>query len=86
MGGGRLSAAHHTFRHRRASLAASCLATRGYHEAAGMLRRPLALLYLEEHEQATLEEVALLVSHLRSLASPKDHSSALAILRKATAA
>ena len=43
-------------------------------------------LYLEEHEKATLEEVALLVSHLRSLASPKDHGSALAILRKATAA
>ena len=43
-------------------------------------------LWLEEHEKATLEEVALLVSHLRSLASPKDHGSALAILRKATGA
>jgi hypothetical protein len=40
-------------------------------------------LYLEEHEKATLEDVALLVSNLRSLANPSDHASALAILRKA---
>jgi hypothetical protein len=40
-------------------------------------------LYLEEHEQASLEHVELLVSNLRSLATPKDHGSALAILRKA---
>jgi hypothetical protein len=40
-------------------------------------------LYLEEHEKATLEDVALLVSNLRSLASPNDHASALAILRRA---
>jgi hypothetical protein len=40
-------------------------------------------LYLEEHEKATLEEVALLVSNLRSLATPQDHARALAILRKA---
>jgi hypothetical protein len=40
-------------------------------------------LYLEEHEQATLEHVELLVSNLRSLATAKDHASALAILRKA---
>ena len=40
-------------------------------------------LWLEEHEQATLEDVALLVSNLRSLATPKDHPSALAILRTA---
>ena len=39
-------------------------------------------LYLEEHEQATLEDVALLVANLRSLANPKDHASALAILRR----
>ena len=38
---------------------------------------------LEEHEKATLEDVALLVLNLRSLATPKDHASALAILRKA---
>jgi hypothetical protein len=41
-------------------------------------------LYLEEHEKATLEDVALLVANLRSLASPRDHNSALAILRKTT--
>jgi hypothetical protein len=40
-------------------------------------------LWLEEHEKATLEDVALLVSNLRSLSSREDHSSALAILRKA---
>jgi hypothetical protein len=40
-------------------------------------------LWLEEHETATLTDVALLVSNLRSLASPKDQASALAILRKA---
>jgi hypothetical protein len=38
-------------------------------------------LYLEEHEKATLEDVMLLVSNLRSLASPKDYDSALANLR-----
>jgi hypothetical protein len=41
-------------------------------------------LWLEEHEKATLEDVALLVSNLRSLASPTEHDSALTILRKAT--
>jgi hypothetical protein len=41
-------------------------------------------LYLEEHEKARLEDVELLVSRLRSLASAKDHASALAILRKVT--
>ena len=40
-------------------------------------------LYLEEHEKATLEDVELLVSSLRSLANPKDHVSTLAILRRA---
>ena len=39
-------------------------------------------LYLEEHESATLEDVALLVSKLRPLAIPRDHAPALAILRK----
>ena len=39
-------------------------------------------LYLEEHEKATLQHVELLVSNLQSLASPKNHASALAILRK----
>jgi hypothetical protein len=40
-------------------------------------------LYLEEHEKATLEDIALLVSNLRSLANLKNHASALAVLRKA---
>jgi hypothetical protein len=40
-------------------------------------------LYLEEHEKATLEDVALLVSSLRSPATRNDHAAALAILRKA---
>jgi hypothetical protein len=40
-------------------------------------------LYLEEHEKVTLEDIELLVSSLRSLASRKDQASALAILRKA---
>jgi hypothetical protein len=40
-------------------------------------------LYLDEHEKhTTLEDVALLVSNLQSLATSKDHRSALAILRK----
>jgi len=38
---------------------------------------------LEEHEQATLEDVALLVSNLGALEAPKGHAPALAILRKA---
>jgi hypothetical protein len=40
-------------------------------------------LFLEEHENATLEDVTLLVSNLQSLAIPEDHASALAILREA---
>jgi hypothetical protein len=40
-------------------------------------------LYLEEHEKATLEDVAVLVSKLRSLATPEDHGSVVAILWKA---
>jgi hypothetical protein len=40
-------------------------------------------LYLEEHEKAMLEDVTLLVSNLRSLATQKDHARALAILRTA---
>jgi hypothetical protein len=40
-------------------------------------------LYLQEHEKATLEHVEQLVSNLRSLATPNDHGSALAVLRKA---
>jgi hypothetical protein len=40
-------------------------------------------IWLEEHEKATLEDVALLVSNLRSLATRTDHARALAILRNA---
>jgi hypothetical protein len=40
-------------------------------------------LWLEEHEKATLEDVALLVSNLQALATRTDHARALAILRKA---
>jgi hypothetical protein len=40
-------------------------------------------LWLEEHEKATLEDVALLVTNLRLLACPNDHGSALATLRGA---
>jgi hypothetical protein len=40
-------------------------------------------LFLEENERSTLEDVALLVTNLRSLASPKEYASALAILRGA---
>jgi hypothetical protein len=39
-------------------------------------------LSLEEHEKATLDDVAQLVSNLRSLANSNDHAAALAILRK----
>jgi hypothetical protein len=40
-------------------------------------------LWLEEHEKATLDDVELLVSNLRDLGTPKEHASALAILRQA---
>lgn len=40
-------------------------------------------LYLEEHEKASLEDVELLVSNLRSLAIPENHTSALGLLRRA---
>ena len=40
-------------------------------------------LWLEEHEKTTLDDVALLVTNLRSLASSKDHPASLATLRKA---
>jgi hypothetical protein len=39
-------------------------------------------LWLEEHEKATLEEVALLVSNLQALVSSREHAPALARLRK----
>ena len=52
------------------------------HRYGGFAARWLCL-YLEEHEKGTLEDAELLVSKLRSLATPRDHASALAILRKA---
>jgi hypothetical protein len=49
----------------------------------GRLAARWLCLYLEEHEQATLGDVELLVSNLGSLGTLKDHARALAILRKA---
>jgi hypothetical protein len=40
-------------------------------------------LWLEVHEKATLDDVALLVSNLHALATPKSQGSALTSLRKA---
>jgi hypothetical protein len=40
-------------------------------------------VYLEEHEKATIEDLELLVSNLRSLGTPEDHAAARATLRKA---
>ncbi len=68
------------------ALELTALVARKQPERYGRFAARWLCLYLEEHEKATLEEVALLVSHLRSLASSKDHGSTLAILRKATAA
>ena len=53
------------------------------HRYGGFAARWLCL-YLEEHEKATLDDVELLITNLRSLATRKDHAAALAILRKAT--
>ena len=39
-------------------------------------------LWLEEHEKATLKDLALLVSNLQSLATSEDHAAALATLMK----
>ena len=49
----------------------------------GRLAARWLCLWLEEHEKATLEDVALLVSNLRSLATRENHAAALAILRRA---
>jgi hypothetical protein len=51
------------------------------HRYGGFAARWLGL-YLEEHEKATLDDVALLVSNLQVLSTRKNHASALAILRK----
>ena len=64
------------------ALELTALVARKQPERYGRFAARWLCLYLEEHERATLEEVELLVSNLRSLATAKDHASALAILRK----
>ena len=68
------------------ALELTALVARNQPERYGRFAARWLCHYLEENEKVTLEDVALLVSHLRSLASPNDHRSALAILRKATRA
>jgi hypothetical protein len=65
------------------ALELTALVARKQPERYGRFAARWLCLWLEEHENATLEDVALLVSNLRSLATPKDHGSALAILREA---
>ena len=64
------------------ALELTALVARKQPERYGRFAARWLCLYLEEHEEATLEHVELLVSNLRSLAIAKDHASALAILRK----
>jgi len=65
------------------ALERTALVARKQPERYGRFAARWLCLWLEEHEKATLEDVALLVSNLQALASAKDHASALAILRKA---
>ena len=65
------------------ALELTALVARKQPERHGRFAARWLCLWLEEHEKATLEHVELLVLNLRSLATPKDHASALAILRKA---
>jgi hypothetical protein len=65
------------------ALELTALVVRKQPERYGRFAARWLCLYLEEHEQATLGDVTVLVSRLQSLASAKDHASALAILRKA---
>jgi hypothetical protein len=58
----------------------TALVARKHPDRYGRFAARWLCLYLEEHEQATLEHVELLVSNLRSLASRTDHAAALAIL------
>ena len=60
----------------------TALVARKQPERYGRFAARRLCVYLEEHEKATLDDVELLVSNLRSLATPKDHAPALAILRK----
>ena len=64
------------------ALELTALVARKQPERYGRFAARWLCLWLEEHEKATLDDVELLVSNLRSLTSPKDHSSALAILRR----
>ena len=64
------------------ALELTALVARKQPERYGRFAARCLCLYLEEHEQATLEHVELLVSNLRSLAARKDHAAALASLRK----
>jgi hypothetical protein len=65
------------------ALELTALVARRQPERYGRFAARWLCLWLEERERATLEDVALLVSSLRSLATPEDHAAALAILRKA---
>jgi hypothetical protein len=65
------------------SLELTALVARKQPERYGRFAACRLCLWLEEHEKATLEDVALLVSNLQSLATRTDHASALAVLRKA---
>jgi hypothetical protein len=65
------------------ALELTALVARKQPERYGRFAARWLCLYLEEHERATLGDITLLVSNLRSLATLKDHASALAILRKA---
>jgi len=64
------------------ALELTALVARKQPERYGRFAARWLCLYLEEHEKATLEDVELLVSNLRSLATLKSHGSALTILRK----
>ena len=65
------------------ALELTALVARKQPERYGRFPARWLCVYLEEHEKATLEDVARLVSNLRSLASSKDRASALTTLRKA---
>ena len=65
------------------ALELTALVARKQPERYGRFAARWLCLYLEEHERATLDDVAGLVSNLRSLGIPKDHAAALATLRKA---
>jgi hypothetical protein len=64
-----------------AALELTALVARKQPERYGRFAARWLCRYLEEHEKATLDDVALLVSNLRSLVTDETH--ALAILRTA---